>query len=144
LAAVTSVNQDANKSIKSVKCRVSPLEWGVPEENAHPMQSQGLITSGTSPAPRPLPSIKIKATFKRKKLPVIPGGYLLGITGKKTMENGMPVPVGYLFSEMPHEILHFVNVPPNTLRKVLEAFTDVMNICRGPNRGCGWTCSGLF
>jgi hypothetical protein len=54
------------------------------------------------------------------------------------------VPVGYLFSEMPHEILHFVNVPPNTLRKILEAFTDVMNICRGPNRVCGWTCSGLF
>jgi len=25
---------------------------GVLEENAHPMQSQGLITSGTSPAPQ--------------------------------------------------------------------------------------------
>jgi hypothetical protein len=60
------------------------------------------------------------------------------------MENGIPVPVGYLFSEMPHEILHFVNVPPNTVRKILEAFTDVMNNCTGPNRGCGWTCSGLF
>jgi hypothetical protein len=58
--------------------------------------------------------------------------------------NNASVPVGYLFSEMPHEILHFVNVPPNTRRKILEAFTDVMNICRGTNRGCGWTCSGLF
>jgi hypothetical protein len=63
LAPVKSVNQDANESIKHVKCMVSPLEWGVPEENAHPMQSQGLITSGTSSAPRLSPSIKINATF---------------------------------------------------------------------------------
>jgi hypothetical protein len=82
--------------------------------------------------------------LKKNKLCVILGGYLLGITWKRTMENGMPVPVGYLFSEMPHENLHFVNVPPNTARKILEAFTDVMNNCRRPNRGCGWTCSGLF
>jgi hypothetical protein len=82
--------------------------------------------------------------LKKNKLCVILGGYLLGITWKRTMENGMPVPVGYLFSEMPHENLHFVNVPPNTVRKILEAFTVVMNNCRGPNWGCGWTCSGLF
>jgi hypothetical protein len=90
LAAVKSVNQDADESIKSVKCRVSPLEWGVLEENAHPMQSQGLITSGTSPAPRPhYQASKSMQLFKEKKLPVILGGYLLGITGKKTMENGI-------------------------------------------------------
>jgi hypothetical protein len=98
---------------------LSPSEWGVLEENAHPMRSQGLITSGTSPAPRQLPSIKINSTFSRLFFPVIPGGYLLGITGKKTMENGMPVPVGYLFSEMLHEILHSVNVPPKYTKKNL-------------------------
>jgi hypothetical protein len=33
------------------------------------------------------------------------------------LENGMPMLVNVLFFEMPNEILCFVTVPPNTIRK---------------------------
>jgi hypothetical protein len=36
------------------------------------------------------------------------------------LENEMPMPAGTSFSKMHHGILHFVSIPPNILRKILE------------------------
>jgi hypothetical protein len=33
------------------------------------------------------------------------------------LENGMPMLVSVLFFEMPNEILCFISVPPNTIKK---------------------------
>jgi hypothetical protein len=44
------------------------------------------------------------------------------------LENGMPMLVNVMFFEMPNEILCFVNVPPNTIRK-----SQVTSISRQAN-----------
>jgi len=54
-----------------------------------------------------------------KNFPMMPSGYLPGITGKKIMqsssENKMPAGAGILFSEVPCRFLCSVSVLPNTL-----------------------------
>jgi len=46
---------------------------------------------------------------------------------KKTMrgvlKNETPTSVGVFFSKMPHGILHFISVPLNWLKNILEIFT---------------------
>jgi hypothetical protein len=39
-------------------------------------------------------------------------------------ENRVPAGVGILFSEIAHQFLHSVSVPPNTLQILLEVFME--------------------
>ncbi len=53
--------------------------------------------------------------------------------------------LGILFSKVPHEILHSINVSPNTQKIISEVFTlDVRISDRSPTKGCGWIIEMLL
>jgi hypothetical protein len=54
-----------------------------------------------------------------------------GISKNETLAS-----MGILFSKVLNEILHSINVSPNTQKKISEVFTlDVLNSGRSPTRG---------
>jgi hypothetical protein len=51
----------------------------------------------------------------------------------------MPTPKAFSFSEMPHKTLHYLSVPPNTLKKSLQGFYNII-IAQGTQ--VGWSTWG--
>jgi hypothetical protein len=81
-----------------------------------------------------LPNIQIDPVFKDH------GKNDISISKNETLAC-----MGILFSKVPNEILHSINVSPNSQKKISEVFTlDVLNSDRSPTRGCGWIIEMLL
>jgi hypothetical protein len=72
---------------------------------------------------QPRHEIKLDKLFCLVFCPVITYGYMVSITRKKVCgEFQVLASAGILFSKMPCKFLHFVNIPPTTLRIWAKVF----------------------